>query len=254
MRKLAVHYLPQFIPESELAGSTVVVVDLLRASSTICQALAAGARCVVPCLEIDETLAKAQSYSRDEIVLGGERGGRQIEGFDLGNSPGEYSADRLYGRRVLFTTTNGTKALSHARLASRVMIGAAVNRQALVEAIAAEARIDILCAGTNGQVTREDLLAAGAICDALLSLDAVEHWETNEWAQAVLAEWQELKTLAGSVGNHVSEQLALELRSTPGGKNLLALDYDSDLVLCSQLDTLDVVPELDPATGELRLR
>ncbi len=250
---LAVHYLPQFVSESELAGSVVVVVDLLRASTTICQALASGAQGVVPCLEVDETWTRAKQFSREEILLGGERGGKRIEGFDLGNSPADYTADQVFGRTVLFTTTNGTKALAHARLASRVLIGAAVNRAALAAAIATSSKIDILCAGTNGQVTREDVLAAGAICDQLVSQGSPDSWQTNEWAESALGEWQELLTLAQSEGRTASEQLALELCVTPGGMNLLAIGYDADLVLCAQLDTLEVVPELDPVSGKLWL-
>lgn len=247
MQTLAVHYLPQFVAETDLAGCVVVVVDLLRASTTICQALASGASCVVPCLEVDETFAKAGQYVRSHVVLGGERGGELIEGFDLGNSPAEYTPDLVFGRTVLFTTTNGTRALAHARLANRVLIGAAVNRQAVVEAVADANRVEILCAGTGGNVTREDILAAGAIVDQLSTK------ETNEWAEAARREWQELETTARALGRSVSAQFATELRETQGGKNLLALGFDSDLELCAQLDTLSVVPELDRATGQIRL-
>ncbi|HCK42208.1 MAG TPA: 2-phosphosulfolactate phosphatase, partial [Planctomycetaceae bacterium] len=131
---IAVHYLPQFIAETELADQVVVVVDLLRASTTICQALASGATEVVPCLEVDETFLKAESYERSHMVMGGERGGERISGFDLGNSPTEYSPDQVFDRTVLFTTTNGTRALAHAKLAKRILIGAAVNRKALTTA------------------------------------------------------------------------------------------------------------------------
>jgi len=249
--QVAVHYLPQFVAESDLAGSVVVIVDLLRASTTICQALSAGAKCVVPSVEVDETFAKASAHvqqngNRSEILLGGERGGERIEGFDLGNSPTDYTADQVFGRTVLFTTTNGTKALAHARLAERVLIGAAINRQAIVEEIATAERIDILCAGTGGKVTREDILAAGAIASQLAGT-------TNEWADAACREWQELLTTARSLDRTPSEQFALELQNTLGGKNLLALGFDDDLPHCAQLDTLDVVPELDRATGQIKL-
>lgn len=246
-----VHYLPQFVAEADLAGSIVVVVDLLRASTTICQALAAGAKCVVPSVEVDETFAKAASYQRSEILLGGERGGQRIEGFDLGNSPADYTADQVFGKTLLFTTTNGTKALAHARLAQRTLIGAAVNRYALIDEIAAsstsaDTSIDILCAGTGGKVTREDILAAGAIASQLPG-------DTNEWADAAQREWNELLTTARALERSPSEQFALELRETLGGKNLLALGYDDDLPLCAQLDTLDVVPELDRSIGQIQL-
>lgn len=248
---LAVHYLPQFVAEADLAGSTVIVVDLLRASSTICQALAAGAKYVVPCVEVDETFAKATKFDRSQILLGGERGGQRIEGFDLGNSPADYTADQVFGQTVLFTTTNGTKALAHARLAERVLIGAAINRQAVVEAVATAQQVDILCAGTNGKVTREDILAAGAIVNQLTTSHPAT---TNEWADSASREWQELLTTAQALDRSPSQQFALELRDTLGGKNLLALGYDDDLPFCAQLDTQDVVPELDRASGQIQLQ
>jgi len=256
MPQISVHYLPQFVAEADLAGSIVVMVDLLRASTTICQALSAGAKCVVPSVEVDETFAKASAHvqqngDRSEILLGGERGGQRIEGFDLGNSPLDYTPDQVFQRTVLFTTTNGTKALAHARLAERVLIGAAVNRKAIVVEIAAAERIDILCAGTGGKVTREDILAAGAIVYQLAASQLAR--TTNEWADAACREWQELLTTARALGRTPSEQFAVELQNTLGGKNLLALGFDDDLPHCAQLDTLDVVPELDRATGQIKL-
>lgn len=248
---LAVHYLPQFVAESELADSVVVVVDQLRASSTICHALSAGAKCVMPFVEVVETFAKAGKFSQSDIVLGGERGGRRIKGFQLGNSPTEYTPEKVFGQIVLFTTTNGARALHHARLAERVLVGATVNRQAIVAELAESQRVDILCAGTGGAVTREDILAAGAIADGLLALPGHE-FETNEWADAAQREWQELIATAHALGRSPSEQLALEFRTTTGGKNLLAIGQDGDLSVCAQLDTLAIVPELDQATRAIR--
>lgn len=254
MHELNVHYLPQFVAEADLAGSTVIVVDLLRASTTICQALANGAKCVVPSVEVDATVALAEQRQRSEILLGGERGGEIITGFDLGNSPAEYTADQVFGQTVLFTTTNGTKAIEHARLAERVLIGAAVNRHTVVEAVMAAEQVDILCAGTGGKVTREDILAAGAIAHALTNSPASHSpFTTNEWSDSACREWQELVTTARALDRTISEQFAIELRDTLGGKNLLALGYDEDLVACAQLDSLDVLPELDRPNGEIKL-
>ena len=256
MSHLAVHYLPHFIAESDLAGSTVIVVDLLRASTTICQALASGAKCVIPSLEVDATFAKANEYvaaggSRDALLLGGERGGRRISGFDLGNSPADYTSEQVLQRTVLFTTTNGTKALAHARLADRTLIGSANNRQAIVEAVADAPRVEILCAGTNGKVTREDVLAAGAIASRIKKCGKAESF--NAWCESACREWQELLTTAKALHRTPSEQFAVELRETLGGKNLLALGYDRDLQLCAQLDTHNVAPELDRTTGQITL-
>lgn len=250
--RLSVHYLPQFVAETELADSAVVVIDLLRASSTICHALSAGAKCVMPFVEVDQVRDKANVLLDSAVVLGGERGGRRIEGFDLGNSPTEYTPEKVFGKTILFSTTNGARAVAHAHLARRILIGSTSNRRAVALALAEEPAVDILCAGTGGSVTREDILAAGAIVDTLLSNPGSE-WETNEWVDPVRGEWQELLSTASALGRSVSAQLALELRETTGGKNLLAIGHDFDLEVCAQVDTLDLAPELDPDSAAIYL-
>ena len=232
MQDVLVHRLPEEIAPAELAGSTVVVIDLLRASSTICQALSAGATEVVPFLEIEDALAAAER-DRKNVVLGGERGGKRIDGFDLGNSPSEYTQPSVGGRRVFLTTTNGTRALDHARQARRVVVGSFLNLSAVVASIRDEPRVDILCAGTNGRESREDILAAGAMVERLVTRDR-SAWKLNDAAEAALAEW-----------NKRGHDLAVELRSTPGGRNLLAIGMDHDLVDCACVDALAIVPELD---------
>jgi 2-phosphosulfolactate phosphatase len=239
---LDVHYLPQFVAEHQLAENTVVVIDLLRASTTVAAALAAGARCVRPFTEVAFALSAADGRLRSEIVLGGERGGQIIDGFDLGNSPAEYTADVVFGREVLFTTTNGTWALEHARLATTTAMGCLWNLSAVAQAVSQAEHLHILCAGTGGNVSREDLLAAGAYVEKLASFGP---WQLNEAAQAVQREWQELVTTAGALGRSLTDQLARELRDTPGGKNLIAIDHDDDLRLCAAIDTVTVVPILD---------
>jgi 2-phosphosulfolactate phosphatase len=246
---LSVHAQPQDVPAADLAGSAVVVIDLLRASSTICQAIASGAREVVPFLEVDEALAAAEALGRADVVLGGERKGAKIPGFDLGNSPAEFTAEAVRGRRVFITTTNGTRALDHARLARRVLVGAFVNLSSIVASIQDEPHVDILCAGTNGGATRDDILPAGAITSRLAEL-----WGTscliNEQAAAAQREWDEVVVRAKS-SRPLKEQLAIELRDSQGGRNLLEIGLDRDLVDCAQIDLLSVVPEL--AVGNWRI-
>lgn len=244
---LRVRNLPQLVAEQDLVDSTVVVVDLLRASTTICQALASGAREVVPYLEVSEALAAAAaSADQSAVVLGGERGGRRIEGFDLGNSPSEYTPQAVSGRRVLFTTTNGTRALQHAKLADRVIVGAVVNLSAVVASVRDYPRLDILCAGTDGRETREDILVAGAIVNELCRAHVIER-RLDAGAESARREWAQLLAATHAAGRTPSEHLAAELRDTPGGRNLLAVGLDDDLVDCAQIDRLDVVPELDPS-------
>src|SRR3954447_16199530 len=103
-REIRVHDLPRKVDDSQLEGSTVVVIDVLRATSTICTALAAGAREVIPFLEIDDALAAASAADREDVVLGGERRGGKIPGFDVGNSPSEYKPEIVSAKRVFITT------------------------------------------------------------------------------------------------------------------------------------------------------
>jgi 2-phosphosulfolactate phosphatase len=250
---LRVHHLPREVPIERLAGSTVIVVDVLRASSTICQALASGAQAVVPFLEVEETRAAAERAGRSNVVLAGERKGCRITGFDLGNSPSEFTPKSVGGRQVFMTTTNGTRALDHARLASRVLVGSFLNLSAIVDAVQHEPRVDILCAGTDGEATREDNLAAGAIASRLM-----KHWkyacDPDEAAEAAGYEWQKVLAGADAAGRTVREQLALELRETSGGRNLLGIGLDRDLTDCAQIDGLNIVPEFEVRGSRIAVR
>jgi len=123
------HELYHRMPSGAVAGGIAVVIDVLRASTTIVTALAHGAAAVAPRRSIEEALAAAAD--RPGAVLGGERGGVMIAGFDLGNSPLEYAPDRVAGRPVVITTTNGTAALAVCRDAAEVLVGAIVNRTAV---------------------------------------------------------------------------------------------------------------------------
>lgn len=248
-----VHKIPAEVGEHELVGSAVIVIDLLRATSTICQALAAGAREVVPFRQIEETLAAADSGIRSEVVLGGERGGQRIAGFDLGNSPSEYTREAVGGRRVLITTTNGTQALYHARLARRVVVGAIVNLSAVVASVMNEPRIEILCAGTGGHETFDDILAAGAMVTQLCQSPAVER-QRNAAVTAAANAWQKLQRDASMAGRLPAEQLAIALRDTLGGRNLIDVGLGDDLADCAAIDRLNIVPELDVPTWRITAR
>ncbi len=254
-RQLRVHTLPANVAAEELSGSAVVVIDLLRATSTICQALASGARDVVPFLEVEDALsAAATADDRSQIVLGGERNGGRIPGFDLGNSPSEYTPEVVGGRRVFITTTNGTRAVHHARFARRVIAGSFLNLSAVVASIKNEPRIDILCAGTNRVETEEDILAAGAFVHELCYVDGAPTTENVTEAAAMAgAQWSLLKAKAQLAGRRLSEALAIALCDTQGGRNLLGIGLDQDLVDCAQIDRLNVVPELDVKAWRIRL-
>jgi 2-phosphosulfolactate phosphatase len=153
------------LPERELGGTVCAVLDVLRATSSIVTGLAAGASGFWPAQTIEEALALRRE--RPGALLGGERGGDRIDGFDLGNSPLEYR--ELAGREVITTTTNGTLALRACRGAAEVIAGALLNLDAVAARLkrSQQGEALIVCAGTHREMALEDVFAAGALLDAL---------------------------------------------------------------------------------------
>ena len=151
-----------------LSANTVIVVDVLRCTSTIIAALDSGASKVVPVLEPGETVALAQAIGLDDCILGGERSCTKLPGFDVGNSPFEYDASLVRGKTVIISTTNGTNAICGMRDGARVFLGSMTNRAA-VSRVAASFADDILivCSGSDGIVSADDYCAAGAIISAI---------------------------------------------------------------------------------------
>ena len=248
---LAAHFLPDLVSPEELAGGTVVVIDVLRASTVICHALAAGARAVIPDAGSGEARqSAAATWPSGNAMLGGEREGLPIPGFDLGNSPAEYRPETVGGRTIVFTTTNGTRAMNRCKKAGRVFVGALVNLSAVCDFIqtSGSRAVHLLCAGTRGKITREDVLCAGAAVDRLISFGAIDESEQNDQARIARAAWQ----LASGGQSPVSPaKLAAELRDTQGGRNLAAIHLERDIEAAAQFDSLRVVPELDLAAWRI---
>lgn len=237
------------MPSGASAGGIAVVLDVLRASTTIVTALAHGAPWVRPVLSIEEARTAAGA---DAALLGGERGGRRIDGFDLGNSPLEYTSDRIAGRPVVITTTNGTAALHACDAAAAVLIGAIINRSAVAAcarrlAVARGAgEIHLVCAGTDGLVTEEDLLGAGAILDAATRLPGAAGDIRDEPAAAAIARYR-----AVVAGGEPATALSRAFSSTLGGRNLIEIGMAADLPAAAAIDSCAVVPQLDRGTGRL---
>lgn len=251
MKQLHAHYLPALTTPEALAGATVVVIDVLRATTVIAHALEAGARAVVPCLEIDEARQIARSLAPGEAVLGGERGGLPIEGFDLGNSPSEYRPETVAGKIVVFTTTNGTKAMRQCQQAKRVLLGALVNASAVAAAIAEDERVHLLCAGTRGEITREDVLLAGYLADTVSRrhcLDAAGQCDVNDQWRIAADSWRAQDRSPPTAG-----WLSGQLRLTQGGRNLIRIGLDGDIADASRFNRLSRVPELDVGQWKITL-
>ncbi len=256
--QLHVHLLPSLIEADTLHEGTAVIIDILRASSTMITALQNGATRVIPCGTTDEAFRLRDLSPQESILLGGERGGVKIQGFDFGNSPAEYNATAVAGRTVVFTTTNGTKAILKASAAATILIGSFLNRATIADRLRQEHRnTHLICAGTDGIVTGEDVLFAGAIVDELIGYNAPESqnrvfagWTLNDSAVMAWSLWR--KTVADiahgdaeTPTREITERLALAMQNTQGGRNLVSLGYDSDINLCSQLDQFRIIPELD---------
>lgn len=237
---LTVHPIGERADASAFAGSVVVMIDQLRASSTIAAALANGAHRIHPVRTVDEARASARSLDAERVLLAGERGGVMPEGFDLGNSPQSFTPDRVGGRTIVCTTTNGTATLLHAATAERVLVASLANRDAVCEAFRGDPRpVHLLCAGTRGGVTLDDLIAAGALVER--SLEHGRALSEDDGSRVALRAWQE----AQRVG------VERALRDTRGGRNLAAVGLDGDIPWCARVDHLDAVPAFDAALGSI---
>jgi len=230
-REVHVHLLPELAPAESLLGGAAVVIDVLRATTTIVHALAAGCTDVRLCVELDEARQLANSMRAGKVLLGGERDGVALPDFDLGNSPREYVAARCKGVSLVLTTTNGVKALARAAEAERVLAAAFVNFSAVCEQIRHDARpLHIVCAGIQGTPAMEDTLLAGAFVDFLC-----EEMDTRLNDSARLA-WDCFE-------NHGSV-LAGALEISRGGQHLLSLGFADDLRVAAEVDKFNLVPEL----------
>lgn len=240
-RPLTVNLHPRLVDPESLRGGTVIVVDALRASATIARAIESGAAYVLPALSVEDARAAAKARAHDRPFLGGERGGVLIEGFDLGNSPLDYTPEHLAGRPVIFTTSNGTAALLHAASAARVVVGSFPNLSAVCDDVADDPRpVHILCAGTRDEITLDDCLPAGAMVERLIGRgrDLV----AEDSALLCLHAWLGAAS-GGSAG------ILAAMRSSRGGRNLMRLGMDADVAYCSTPDSLGVVPVFSAASG-----
>lgn len=208
-----------------LKDRTVIVIDVLRATSVIIVALKNGAESVVPVLSAEEAREKADENS----LLCGERNAVALPGFDAGNSPLEFAPDFVQNKQLVLTTSNGTKAIKQYAEASSVLIGAFLNAQAVsVSACKTKKDIVLVCSGTNGKYSLEDVLCAGMIVNDISKICDVEL--TDEALAAKLLWIQS------------SEDLHGVLSKSHHYKVLKKLGFEADLEFCLGLNTAPIVP------------
>lgn len=242
-----------FFTPAELAGhagaGTIVVLDVIRATSTIATALEHGARSVFPVRTADDAARLAQNLGREDVLLCGERKGLPIEGFDLGNSPLEFTEDRVADKALVMTTTNGTNALlaaaelptpkgadaaaGGAERGARVLVGSFLNLSAVAEELAGEERVAVVCAGKEGRFALEDAVCAGALARAVV--DAAETTPAlNDGAVAAV----------DLAKRHMRSVRAM-LKKTAAGRAITEIGLADDMEFVAQVDWFQGVPVFD---------
>lgn len=232
--RLDVLFSPAGLASHEVAGRPVVVVDILRTSTVVVAALFRGARAVVPVATVEEATRLAQSLGSDAAVLVGERNGVPIEGFDLDNSPTAMTAERVRGKTLIMTTTNGTPALLAAQGASEVFLAAASNLSlaaARARACLADRRdLVILCSGTDGRFSLDDAYTAGRL--AVLALGGSRRRRGLNDAALVVVD------LARRYGDNWERALT----RSAAGRRLLLTNRQADLAEAIRQDAFPVLP------------
>ncbi len=241
LQTVHVHLLPKLFEPNELRGGCAVVIDVLRASTTIIHALAAGATAVLPCEEVDEARQRAANCSAGACLLGGERDGLRIDGFDLDNSPLAYTADIVAGKTVIFTTTNGTRALARAKLAAPILIGSFVNMQATIDVLSNQQQpVHLVCAGTRGEITSEDVLFAGAVTTALQEMN----FQPGNDEADIAGGFFQRHTNSG-------ETLFDAICRSTGGRNLINSGFETDIHRAADVNRFDIVPQYNSHENEI---
>ncbi len=216
------------IKREKIDNKTVVVIDMLRATSVIITAMNNGCKGVIPVLTVNDA-AEIVKNSKEEFMLGGERNALKIEGFHYSNSPLEYTRETIDGKTLVMTTTNGTKAIKGCVGASSIIIGAIINAKATAERIVGLNKdVVIVNAGTNGEFSIDDFLCSGYIIDCVLNLER--------------AELSDIATTSNYIYKN-NEDIHSFIKYASHYKTITKLGLTADLEYCCRKDIIDIVPE-----------
>ena len=220
----------EHIAENKIENKIVVVIDMFRATSVIVTALSNGCKEVIPYLTVEETLEHAKKLNRKDYILGGERRAVKIEGFDLSNSPLEYTETIIKDKAVLMTTTNGTKTLTKSTSAKRILIAAMINAKAVAKRlIEINEDVVIINAGTNGNFSMDDYICSGYIINEMLTEQ--KNLELTDIAKTANMIYEKNPDIISYVkeATHYSVMKSLKL--------------DNDIEYCTKKNIIDIVPE-----------
>jgi 2-phosphosulfolactate phosphatase len=220
---------PALLPLYNVADYIVVVIDIFRATSSICYGIENGAEAIIPVSQVEECSAYREKGL--DYLLAAERDGKVVDGFDFGNSPFSYTAEKVAGKTVVLTTTNGTHALHLSRSAKRIVIGSFLNLTALSNWLKTQhENILLVCAGWKNNFNLEDTLFAGAVIEQLKT----EDFELDDAAIAANDLFQIGK---GDINEY--------LKKTSHGERLKKLGIEKDIEFCLQIDVTTAIPVLE---------
>ncbi|MGA7305410.1 MAG: 2-phosphosulfolactate phosphatase [Rhodothermales bacterium] len=234
-----IFFTPVTLSDQDLSGKLVVIIDVFRASSTIVTALGHGAREVLPASDYGTAGLLASKMGSDARVLGGERDGRPIDGYDLGNSPLEYTKQVVARKSVILITTNGTPALMGSRTARLLVVGCFLNADMVAKSIA-DNDLDtfLVCCGWKGRASLEDTVCAGLIVDRLFHSNLPDNLPDSV-------------RMAHMLYNTYRDNLTGTLSHSTHADRLRAIGYEHDVEYCLQIDHVPVLPVFDG--GRLKL-
>lgn len=228
-----VFFSPGEIKEAIVRGKTVVVIDVLRASTTIITAIANGARGVIPAKSLEDATEMVSKLSMDDVLLCAERDMERVEGCDLGNSPAEYTREQVEGRLLVLSTSNGSRAVVASQSARQVIVGGYVNAGRVVEEIADNDDLVIACAGQHGGFSLEDTACAGFILHRFKEETGRDILPLNDGAWVAL-----------ELGKRTPKSPLRMLRRASHSRRLEEAGFGGDLALCADVDAHPVLPVL----------
>lgn len=216
------------IKKEKIENKTVLVIDMLRATSVITTAINNGCKKVIPVLTVEEALKIADGH-RDQYVLGGERKALKIEGFDFSNSPLEYGREFIENKTLIMTTSNGTRAIKGSLGAKNILIGALINGKAAADKINELSNdVTIVNAGTYGEFSMDDFICAGYIISRILEKREAD---LSDIAKTALYVYEKNTNVVDFIKN------------ASHYKRIMDLNLHEDLKYCCTKDIINVVPE-----------
>lgn len=227
--------------EQDVRDKTVVVIDVLRACSTIQTALENGANSIIPLAENDDAGRYTRYLDPGSVMLCGEKEGRKVEGYQLGNSPLEFTSEEVTGKTILFKTSNGTRAITRSSGAARILIGSFLNLSAVAELLNSKdsGGILLICSGWNSRLSIEDMLCAGAITQKL-------------YGRQLPADATDGVKVAYGLFEKFGDDISALIRECNHAKRLRELGNDKDIAYCSQVDLFSSVPALREGVISIR--